>query len=204
MLKRLFDVTIALVALLLLLPVIVVLVVLVRVLLGSPILFSQQRPGLHSRPFKMLKFRSMTDQRDSEGNLLPDEKRLGKFGRFIRAASLDELPGLLNVIRGDMSLVGPRPLLMEYLPLYSENQARRHNAKPGITGWAQINGRNALSWEQKFEYDLWYIDNQSFTLDLKILLLTFTKVIKRADISHAGEATMTKFTGSNRSESAND
>lgn len=204
MLKRLFDVTIALVALLLLLPVIVVLVVLVRVLLGSPILFSQQRPGLHSRPFKMLKFRSMTDQRDSEGNLLPDEKRLGKFGRFIRAASLDELPGLLNVIRGDMSLVGPRPLLMEYLPLYSENQARRHNAKPGITGWAQINGRNALSWEQKFEYDLWYIDNQSFTLDLKILLLTFTKVIKRADISHAGEATMTKFTGSNRSESTND
>lgn len=204
MLKRLFDITVALTVLLLLLPIILLLVVLVRVLLGSPVLFSQQRPGKNNKPFNMLKFRSMTDQRDSDGALLPDEKRLGKFGQFIRAASLDELPGLLNVIRGDMSIVGPRPLLMEYLPLYSKAQARRHNMKPGITGWAQINGRNALSWEQKFDYDVWYIDNQSLTLDVKILLLTFTKVIRRADISHAGEATMSKFTGSKKSEAKND
>jgi lipopolysaccharide/colanic/teichoic acid biosynthesis glycosyltransferase len=204
MLKRLFDIIVSLAVLLLLMPVIIVLIVLVRVLLGSPVLFSQQRPGKDNKPFNMLKFRSMSDQRDSNGKLLSDEKRLGKFGQFIRAASLDELPGLLNVIRGDMSLVGPRPLLMEYLPLYSKAQARRHDMKPGITGWAQINGRNALSWEQKFEYDLWYIDNQSFILDLKILLLTFTKVIRRADITHAGEATMKKFTGSNAAETTND
>lgn len=204
MLKRLLDVIVSIVVLILLLPVILVLAVLVRVLLGSPVLFSQQRPGINNQPFKMLKFRSMSDQTDIDGNLLSDEKRLGRFGQFIRAASLDELPGLLNVVKGDMSLVGPRPLLMEYLPLYSKKQARRHEMKPGITGWAQVNGRNALSWEQKFEYDVWYIDNQSFILDLKILFQTFVKVIKRADINHAGEATMTKFTGNKKSEAAND
>lgn len=198
MVKRLFDLYVSLSVLLVLMPVIIIVALLVRLLLGSPIVFSQQRPGKHGKVFRMFKFRSMTNERDDTGQLLPDEQRLTSFGRFIRAASLDELPGLLNVIKGDMSLVGPRPLLVEYLPLYSKQQGRRHNMKPGITGWAQVNGRNALSWEQKFEYDVWYINNQSFMLDLKILLMTVAKVVKRSDIAHAGESTMTKFTGNKK------
>jgi len=194
-LKRVFDICASAIALSLLAPVFIGTAILVRVKLGSPILFTQIRPGLHGQPFKMMKFRSMTDERDSQGELLPDAERLTAFGKFLRSSSLDELPELLNVLKGDMSLVGPRPLLMEYLPLYSPEQARRHHAKPGITGWAQINGRNAISWEQKFSLDVWYVDNQSLWLDIKILFLTVLKVFKREGISAAGEATMTKFTG---------
>ena len=193
--KRLMDIVCAGVGLCLLAPVFIGTAILVRVKLGSPILFTQIRPGLHGQPFKMMKFRTMTDERDSQGELLPDAERLTAFGKFLRSSSLDELPELLNVLKGDMSLVGPRPLLMEYLPLYSPEQARRHHAKPGITGWAQINGRNAISWEQKFSLDVWYVDNQSLWLDIKILFLTVWKVFKREGISAAGEATMTKFTG---------
>lgn len=195
-LKRVFDICASAIALSLLAPVFIGTAILVRVKLGSPILFTQIRPGLHGQPFKMMKFRSMTDERDSQGELLPDAQRLTAFGKFLRSSSLDELPELLNVLKGDMSLVGPRPLLMEYLPLYSVEQARRHYAKPGITGWAQINGRNAISWEQKFSLDIWYVDNQSLLLDIKILFLTVLKVFKREGISAAGEATMSKFTGS--------
>ena len=162
----------------------------------APVLFTQTRPGLYGKPFRMIKFRSMTDARDANRELLPDAIRLTAFGKFLRASSLDELPGLWNVLKGDMSLVGPRPLLMEYLPLYTPEQARRHQARPGITGWAQINGRNAISWEEKFKLDVWYVDNQSFWLDLKILLLTIKKVFVREGISATGEATMPKFTGS--------
>jgi sugar transferase EpsL len=194
-LKRVFDICVSAIALSLLAPVFIGTAILVRIKLGSPILFTQIRPGLHSQPFKMMKFRTMTDERDEQGKLLPDSERLTTFGKFLRSSSLDELPELLNVLKGDMSLVGPRPLLMEYLPLYSVEQARRHHAKPGITGWAQINGRNAISWEQKFSLDVWYVDNQSLLLDIKILFLTVWKVFKREGISAAGEATMTKFTG---------
>lgn len=196
MLKRLFDVLLILLSLPLLLLLLIVLAMLVRVKLGSVVLFKQVRPGLKGRPFMMVKFRSMTDQCDAQGALLPDAVRLTKFGRFLRSTSLDELPGLWNVLKGDMSLVGPRPLLMEYLPLYSPEQARRHEVRPGITGWAQVNGRNAISWEQKFEYDVWYVDNQSFWLDIKILWLTVKKVFMRDGISADGEVTMPKFTGS--------
>jgi len=164
--------------------------------LGKPIIFTQVRPGLASRPFKMIKFRTMNNQCDTDGNLLPDAQRLTSFGRFLRSTSLDELPELWNVIKGDMSLVGPRPLLMEYLPLYSPEQARRHEVRPGITGWAQVNGRNALSWEEKFKLDVWYVDNRTFWLDLKILLMTVKKVFVRDGISADGEATMSKFQGS--------
>lgn len=167
-----------------------------RLRLGSPVLFRQQRPGLHGKPFMMYKFRTMTDSMDTNGNLLADDERLPSFGRFLRSSSLDELPELFNVLKGDMSLVGPRPLLMEYLPLYSPLQARRHEILPGITGWAQINGRNAISWEEKFKLDVWYVDNQSLWLDLKIIFLTFIKVFRREGISHEGQATMEKFTGS--------
>jgi lipopolysaccharide/colanic/teichoic acid biosynthesis glycosyltransferase len=163
---------------------------------GSPILFSQSRPGLYGKPFKMIKFRTMTDETDKNGLLLPDNKRLTSFGKWLRATSLDELPELWNVLKGEMSFVGPRPLLMEYLPLYSKEQMKRHNVKPGITGWAQINGRNAISWEEKFKLDVWYVENQSFWLDIKILMLTVKKVFKREGISAEGEATMPKFTGS--------
>ncbi|WP_286758479.1 sugar transferase [Ralstonia sp. RL] len=194
--KRLFDFLIAVLALIILSPVIIALIVLVRTKLGKPIMFRQVRPGLHAQPFLMIKFRTMTDERDASGNLLPDEVRLTPFGRFLRSASLDELPELWNVIKGDMSLVGPRPLLMEYLPLYSAKQARRHEVRPGITGWAQINGRNALSWEEKFTLDVWYVDNQSFWLDIKILILTVVRVIRREGISAASEATMPRFVGS--------
>nr|WP_284456244.1 sugar transferase [Alloalcanivorax xenomutans] len=196
MMKRLVDISGAIGGLLVLCPIFLVLVLLVRHKLGSPTLFTQVRPGMRGAPFKMMKFRTMTDERDENGDLLPDDVRLTKFGAFLRSTSLDELPELINVLKGDMSLVGPRPLLMEYLPLYSERQYRRHEVRPGITGWAQINGRNALSWEEKFELDVWYVENRSLWLDIKILFLTILKVVKRDGISHGGEATMPKFTGS--------
>lgn len=196
MLKRSLDIITSGLVLLLTLPVLLILALLIRIKLGSPVLFSQTRPGKDAKPFLMLKFRSMTSETDLNGQLLPDAQRLTRFGHWLRASSLDELPGLVNVLKGDMSLVGPRPLLEDYLPLYNVQQQRRHEVRPGITGWAQVNGRNALSWEQKFIYDVWYVDNQSFFLDCKILAMTVLKVINRADITHAGEATMSKFTGS--------
>jgi lipopolysaccharide/colanic/teichoic acid biosynthesis glycosyltransferase len=180
-----------------LLPVIFVVVVLIRLKLGSPIFFTQERPGLDGKPFKILKFRTMLDATDKHGKQLPDEQRMTSFGSFLRSASLDELPGLFNVIKGDMSLVGPRPLLVQYLPLYSDEQARRHNVRPGITGWAQVNGRNAISWEDKFSFDVWYVDNQSFWLDLKILLLTVKKVLMRDGITAEGCVTAEPFKGGN-------
>jgi lipopolysaccharide/colanic/teichoic acid biosynthesis glycosyltransferase len=193
--KRSFDIVLAASALLCLGIPLLLLAWQVRRKLGSPVLFRQVRPGLRGRPFVMVKFRTMTDERDSDGKLLPDALRLNAFGRFLRASSLDELPGLWNVLRGEMSLVGPRPLLMEYLPLYSAEQARRHEVRPGITGWAQINGRNAVSWDERFRLDLWYVDHRSFWLDLRILWLTVRKVIVREGISAQGEATMHRFTG---------
>lgn len=195
MTKRLFDVVVAGTALLVLLLPLVILSLLVRRRLGSPIFFRQVRPGLGGHPFEMLKFRTMTDERDAGGALKPDSERLTAFGRWLRATSLDELPELWNVLRGDMSLVGPRPLLMQYLPLYSPRQARRHEVRPGITGWAQVNGRNALTWPQKFELDVWYVENRSFWLDLRILWMTVMSVLRREGISAAGEATMPAFTG---------
>lgn len=195
LLKRAFDIFCSALALLLFWPVLLILYVLVRVNLGSPALFRQQRPGLHGRPFMMVKFRTMLDALDAQGNPLPDEDRLTRFGRLLRATSLDELPELWNVLKGDMSLVGPRPLLMEYLPLYSAEQARRHEVRPGITGWAQVNGRNALSWPAKFALDVWYVDNRSLLLDIRILLLTVKKVFVREGISTDGQATTSRFTG---------
>ena len=195
--KRLFDFIVALCALLTLFPVIIVVAVLIRFKLGTPILFTQNRPGLNGKVFKMMKFRSMLDGKDKHGNLLPDNERMTKFGAFLRSTSLDELPGLFNVLKGDMSLVGPRPLLVQYLPLYSAEEARRHNVRPGITGWAQVNGRNAISWEEKFKLDVWYVDNHSFLLDLKILLLTVKKVFVREGISADGHVTIEPFKGSN-------
>ena len=194
--KRLFDLLLSLAGLLVLALPLLLLWVLVHRKLGSPVLFRQVRPGLHGRPFMMVKFRTMTDARGPDGELLPDAVRLTPFGRFLRATSLDELPELWNVLKGDMSLVGPRPLLMEYLPLYSPEQVRRHEVRPGITGWAQVNGRNAISWEAKFKLDVWYVDHRSLWLDIKILWLTIKKVLVREGISAAGEATMGKFTGS--------
>lgn len=193
--KRLFDATAAGLALLLLALPLIVLAMMVRVRLGSPVLFRQTRPGLGGQPFEMLKFRTMTDARDAAGEIKPDAERLTSFGSWLRATSLDELPELWNVLRGDMSLVGPRPLLMQYLPLYSPQQARRHEVRPGITGWAQVNGRNALNWPQKFELDVWYVDNRSFWLDMRILWLTVRSVLRREGISAAGDATMPAFTG---------
>ena len=195
--KRLFDFLVALCAILTLLPVIFFVAVLIRFKLGSPILFTQDRPGLNGKTFKMMKFRSMLDGKDKQGNLLPDGERMTPFGAFLRSTSLDELPGLFNVLKGDMSLVGPRPLLVQYLPLYNAEQARRHNVRPGITGWAQVNGRNAISWEQKFKLDVWYVDNQSLLLDFKILLLTVKKVFVREGISADGHVTIEPFKGSN-------
>jgi lipopolysaccharide/colanic/teichoic acid biosynthesis glycosyltransferase len=192
-LKRTFDCLAASVAMLMFSPVLVVLILMVRYKLGSPVFFTQIRPGQKGRPFRMYKFRTMTDQRDENGDLLPDSDRLTRFGKFLRSSSLDELPELWNVVRGDMSLVGPRPLLMEYLPLYSERQARRHDVPPGVTGWAQINGRNAISWEEKFELDVWYVENRTLWLDIKILFLTVWKVLRRDGISAPGDATMPKF-----------
>ena len=193
--KRIFDVIVAAGALVLLAIPLLVLIVLIRRRLGSPVFFRQVRPGLHGKPFEMIKFRTMTDARGPDGALLPDAERLVPFGRFLRSTSLDELPELWNVLKGDMSLVGPRPLLMEYLPLYSPEQARRHEVRPGVTGWAQVNGRNSLSWEDKFKLDVWYVDRRSFALDIRILWMTVKKVLVRDGISAAGEATMSKFAG---------
>jgi lipopolysaccharide/colanic/teichoic acid biosynthesis glycosyltransferase len=195
--NRFFDLTISFIALLLLFPLLAVIALQVRRKMGAPVLFRQTRPGLHGKPFEMLKFRTMCDARDAGGMPLPDSERLTAFGRWLRATSLDELPELWNVLRGEMSLVGPRPLLMEYLPLYSPEQARRHDVRPGITGWAQVNGRNAISWEEKFKLDVWYVDHQSLWSDLKILFLTVKNVIARQGISADGEATMPKFSGNN-------
>jgi lipopolysaccharide/colanic/teichoic acid biosynthesis glycosyltransferase len=196
MLKRVFDVFASATALLLLLPVIAVVAWQISRKMGSPVLFRQIRPGKDGRPFEMVKFRTMKDAVDAAGNPLPDSERMTPFGQFLRSSSLDELPELWNVLKGDMSLVGPRPLLMEYLPLYSKEQYCRHEVRPGVTGWAQINGRNAISWEDKFKLDVWYVDNQSLWLDVKILFLTVKKVLVRDGISGEGEVTMSKFTGS--------
>ncbi|MCZ4323462.1 sugar transferase [Pseudomonas anguilliseptica] len=193
--KRLLDIVLASFGLIILGPIIATVAVCIRRKLGSPVIFSQVRPGLHGMPFKMVKFRTMRDALDFDGNPLPDSQRMTRFGSFLRASSLDELPELWNVLRGDMSLVGPRPLLMEYLPLYSAEQYRRHEVRPGVTGWAQVNGRNALSWEEKFSLDVWYVNNRSVWLDCKILFLTVRKVMVRDGISADGEVTMTKFTG---------
>jgi len=196
MIKRLFDVFCSLLGLVMLLPIVLVVTLLIIWKFGAPVFFRQTRPGLNGKPFEMVKFRTMLDESDSTGNPLPDSERMTPFGQFLRSASLDELPGLWNVLKGDMSLVGPRPLLMEYLPLYSKEQYWRHQVRPGVTGWAQVNGRNAISWEEKFKLDVWYVDNRSFWLDLKILSLTVKKVLVRDGISGEGEATMSKFTGS--------
>ena len=196
MFKSLFDKTLALFLIILFLPIYIIVSLLILWKMGSPILFRQKRPGYKEKIFEIYKFRTMTNKKDANGNLLPDEQRLVGVGKFIRSTSLDELPQLFNVLKGDMSFVGPRPLLIEYLPLYNDEQKRRHDVKPGITGWAQVNGRNAISWRQKFEYDVWYVDNQSFVLDMKILWMTFLKVVKRSDISSNSSATMEKFEGS--------
>ena len=198
--KRAFDFTAALAGLIVLAPLLFLLAALVRFKMGSPVLFKQGRPGLYGKIFTIYKFRTMTDERDEEGALLPDGERLTPFGKFLRSSSLDELPELFNVLKGDMSLVGPRPLLAEYLPRYSPFQARRHEVRPGITGWAQVNGRNALSWEDKFACDVWYADNLSLATDLKILGMTLWKIIKREGISQEGQATMTEFTGAETRE----
>ncbi|MGH1352635.1 MAG: sugar transferase [Methyloligellaceae bacterium] len=193
--KRLFDLTVIILLLPVITPLLLFLIIFVKIKLGGPIFFQQTRPGLNGKPFRIIKFRSMTDKRDAEGNLLPDAIRLTPFGKFLRSTSLDELPELWNVLKGEMSLVGPRPLLMEYLPLYSKHQSRRHEVRPGITGWAQINGRNSISWEERFEMDIYYVENRSIMFDLKILFLTISKVFKREGISAKGEATMPKFAG---------
>ena len=195
MIKRILDIAIASTALILLSPVYFMVAHKVKKNLGSPVLFRQVRPGLHGKPFEMVKFRTMKDALDAQGNPLPDSERLTPFGKMLRATSLDEMPELWNVIKGDMSIVGPRPLLMEYLPLYNREQAKRHNVRPGITGHAQVNGRNAISWEKKFELDTWYVENRSLWLDFKIMLKTVQKVLSKDDISAEGEATMSKFTG---------
>ncbi|OTG80259.1 sugar transferase [Acinetobacter sp. ANC 5054] len=200
MLKRVLDIVIASSALVLLSPVYALVAYKVRKNLGSPVLFRQVRPGLAGKPFEMIKFRSMKDAVDAQGKPLPDSERLTPFGQMLRSSSLDEMPELWNVIKGEMSIVGPRPLLMEYLPLYNSEQAKRHNVRPGITGYAQVNGRNAISWEKKFELDTWYVENQSLWLDFKIMLKTVKKVIAKDDISAEGEATMSKFTGTSESK----
>ena len=192
--KRVFDLTLTGLFLPVLLPLMAIVALLVRLKLGGPVLFAQARPGIHGKPFIMRKFRTMTDARDAAGKLLPDSERLTTFGAFLRSTSLDELPELFNVLKGEMSLVGPRPLLMEYLDRYTPEQARRHEVKPGITGWAQVNGRNAIDWEQKFVLDVWYVEHQSLGIDLKILFLTLLKVLQRQDISQNGHATMPEFT----------
>ena len=194
--KRLFNRAVAVPSVIILSPALIFIGFLVRLKIGSPVLFRQVRPGLHGRPFTIYKFRTMTDERGGNGNLLPDGERLTRLGRFLRKTSMDELPELFNVIKGNMSIVGPRPLLMQYLDRYNPEQARRHEIKPGITGWAQVNGRNAISWEDKFKLDVWYVDHQSLLLDLKIIALTIEKVFQREGISAAGEATMPEFMGS--------
>jgi sugar transferase EpsL len=203
-LKRAADVVLAGAALLVLLPLLLSIACMVRLILGAPIFFLQLRPGHRARAFRLVKFRTMSDCRDGEGRVLPDDQRLGRFGRFLRNSSLDELPELWNVLRGELSLVGPRPLLLEYLPRYSERHARRHEVKPGVTGWAQINGRNALTWEEKFELDVWYVDHRGLWLDIKILWLTLPKVLRRAGISRSGYATTPYFRGDGISETEED
>jgi len=193
MLKRAFDFTASLFGVLLLSPVLLGVSLLVWVKLGRPVFFTQVRPGLHGKPFKMIKFRTMTNERDEKGSLLPNEQRMTRFGSFLRSSSLDELPELFNVLKGDMSLVGPRPLLMDYIPYFSDDQNRRHDVRPGITGWAQVNGRNAIGWDKKLALDIRYVENRSFFLDLKILWLTIAKVLKRDDITHEGHVAMPRF-----------
>lgn len=195
MIKRVLDILGAAIGLVLFSPILIAISLMIRREMGAPVLFRQTRPGRDGKPFQMIKFRTMRDAIDANGRSLPDAERLTKLGRFLRSSSLDELPELWNVLKGEMSLVGPRPLLMEYLPLYSPVQSRRHEVRPGVTGWAQVNGRNAISWEEKFALDIWYVDNRSLWLDLKIIWLTIQKVVKRDGISAAGEATMSKFTG---------
>ena len=195
MIKRALDILGALIGLIVFSPILIVILLMIRRKMGSPVLFHQTRPGMHGKTFQMIKFRTMRDAIDTDGRPLTDAERLTKLGQFLRSSSLDELPELWNVLKGDMSLVGPRPLLMEYLPLYSSEQARRHDVRPGVTGWAQVNGRNAISWDEKFALDVWYVDNRSLWLDLKIIWLTIRKVVKREGISAAGEATVSKFNG---------
>jgi lipopolysaccharide/colanic/teichoic acid biosynthesis glycosyltransferase len=195
-LKRAFDFTLAGISIVVLGPLIAVIALLVYLKLGVPVAYKQERPGLHGRPFELVKFRSMLEAFDEDGEPLPNEQRITPFGQLLRSFSLDELPELWNILKGDMSFVGPRPLLMEYLPLYNERQARRHGVRPGLTGWSQINGRNSISWEEKFEFDIWYVENASFGLDIKIILMTFLKVIRREGISHEGDVAMPRFRGS--------
>lgn len=195
MIKTLFDKSLAIILIILLIPIYLIVSVLIFVKMGSPILFRQKRPGLNAEIFSIYKFRTMTNEKDINGKLLPDEQRLVGIGKFIRSTSLDELPQIFNVLKGEMSFVGPRPLLIEYLKLYNDEQKRRHDVLPGITGWAQVNGRNAISWKKKFDYDTWYVDNKSFLLDMKIMWLTFLKVVKRSDISSTTALTMEKFKG---------
>jgi lipopolysaccharide/colanic/teichoic acid biosynthesis glycosyltransferase len=197
LLKRILDFILALLGLIVLSPVFLIISILVATKLCHPVFFTQQRPGQHGKPFNIIKFRTMTNTKDARGNMLPNEQRHTRFGRFLRSTSLDELPELINVLKGKMSIVGPRPLLMQYLPLYNDFQKRRHEVKPGITGWAQVNGRNAISWEEKFEHDVWYVDNMSFMLDLKIIFLTIKSVFKREGINQNGQTTMEPFRGSN-------
>ncbi|GAB4469695.1 MAG: sugar transferase [Anaerolineales bacterium] len=204
MIKRLFDLVVSILLLLILSPILILIAILVWITHGSPVLFRQQRPGYLGKPFVCYKFRTMNERRDAEGNYLPDEQRLTRLGKFLRSTSLDELPELFNVVRGEMSLVGPRPLLMQYLDRYTPEQARRHEVLPGITGWAQVNGRNALSWEEKFRLDVWYVDHWSFWLDLKILAFTLIKVLRREGISSEGYATAPEFMGSPESDSQNE
>lgn len=195
MIKRALDILSAAIGLIVFFPILILISIMIHREMGSPVLFRQTRPGLHGKPFQMIKFRTMRDAIDADGHSLPDAERLTKLGRFLRSSSFDELPELWNVLKGEMSLVGPRPLLMEYMPLYSSEQARRHDVRPGVTGWAQVNGRNAISWDKKFALDVWYVDNRNLFLDLKIICLTIRKVIRRDGISATGEATMSKFTG---------
>ena len=199
MLKRIFDLVISIILLLILSPIIFITALSIFSKIGTQVIFTQERPGLKGKPFNVYKFRSMTDERDQNGELLPDDIRLTSFGKVIRKLSLDELPQLWNVLKGDMSFVGPRPLLMEYMNLYNETQLKRHDVRPGITGWAQVNGRNTITWEKKFEFDVWYVENQSFWLDMKIMLMTVMKVFKSEGISQDGQATMTKFQGTSKS-----
>ncbi|WP_313432097.1 sugar transferase [Siminovitchia terrae] len=198
--KRAFDLIVSITCFTLFLPLIIITTILIKIKLGSPVIFKQQRPGLNDKPFVLYKFRSMTDERDENGDLLPDHIRLTQFGKLLRQLSLDELPQLLNVIKGEMSLVGPRPLMMEYLPLYTTEQARRHLVKPGITGWAQVNGRNAITWEEKFKMDVWYVDNRNFFLDMKILFLTVKKVLVCDGVSNMNHVTMPDFEGETQSK----
>ncbi len=196
--KRIFDLALTIPSLVVLSPFLIIVALLVRFKLGSPVLFNQMRPGQYEKPFTILKFRTMTDERNADGKLLPDALRLTRFGYFLRKTSIDELPELINMFKGDMSLVGPRPLLMQYLDRYTPEQTRRHEVKPGITGWAQVNGRNAITWEEKFKMDVWYVDNQSFYLDIKIIFMTIWKILRREGINQQGQATMEEFIGSGK------